>query len=241
MVRLSLHPKNPDANKIPSSSSPPPQKAPTAPTPITRLSARARRQGRLDGSLHPLFPQKTFRPEAAVTDAFLSTKRDKRIIRHSAFLSRVQSSSSSIKKPSSQHRRRRPRTKLAMASMKSLADALPQMEDEDANKNPSTSVATATKTTHRQRSLPSKPGALKRRQRIVRGEMERFRASMARLATVSADGPVSEQPPSLVPSSDGADQNVRPPQPPSVADRWAALRGYISATVEQSPAFARKS
>ncbi|RCI10131.1 hypothetical protein L249_8602 [Ophiocordyceps polyrhachis-furcata BCC 54312] len=133
-----------------------------------------------------------------------------------------------------------------MSSMKSLAEALPLMEgeEEDANinnkKNSYPSVRNTTKTTHRQRSLPSKPGALKRRQRIVRGEMERFRASMARLATVPVEGSASEQPPSL-PPSDGTDNDGRPPQPPSVADRWAALRGYISATVEQSPAFAHKS
>ncbi|RDA94693.1 hypothetical protein CP533_6795 [Ophiocordyceps camponoti-saundersi (nom. inval.)] len=211
--------------------------APTAPTQPQRLSARARRQARLDGTSHPLFPAKTFRHDAAVTDSFLCTKRDKRLIRHSAFLSRVVSSSSGIKKTSSRRRRHR---QAPMSSMRSLAEALPKIGDEGAGNSRSELVATAKKTTHRQRSLPSKPGALKRRERIVRGEMERFRASMARLATVPAEVAVSE-PSSVLPPSDAANHDGRSPQLPSVADKWAALRGYISATVEQSPAFARKS
>ncbi|PFH63442.1 hypothetical protein XA68_10034 [Ophiocordyceps unilateralis] len=214
--------------------------APTAPTQPTRqrLSARAHRQARLSGASHPLFPQKTFRQAAAVTDTFLSTKRDKRMIRQSAFLSRVAlSSASRVVKPSSRRRRRhhRPNNQV-LESLKSLAEALPRLED-----------GRHDTAAHRHRSLPSKPGALKRRQRIVGGEMERFRASMARLATVAVGDTIGAQktPPDggddARQSSVDASADGSPSQPPAVAGRWAALRGYISATMEQAPAFARKS
>lgn len=89
----------------------------------------------------------------------------------------------------------------------------------------------------RHRSIKSKPGALRRKEIIVKGEMERFGASMARLSGVAP------APPAATPRAEAqvdcqAQQHLaRPQQPPAVAGRWAALRGYISATMEQAPAF----
>lgn len=96
----------------------------------------------------------------------------------------------------------------------------------------------------------------------MRGEMDRFGVSMAKLAE-AAPGPVQS---SQVPAGlkkreddDGDDMDdvdERPgqtvgeakaapaPAPAAAAptaNRWAALRGYISATMEQNPAFAGKN
>ena len=142
--------------------------APIAPKP----SARQFRHQRITGQVHHLAPSKTFRPTAQTSDAFLSTKRDKRLIKSSAFLSRVSTSSSSG--VSKKKRTRRPAKKLLAASnLDSLADALPDLEDEaDAQE----------KGKIRHRSLKSKKGAMKKKERVVRGEMERFGASMARMS-----------------------------------------------------------
>ncbi|KAM4054468.1 ribosome biogenesis protein SLX9 domain-containing protein [Hirsutella rhossiliensis] len=202
-----------------------PSPAPVAP-PSSAPSARARRLARISGAIHPLAPPKTFRSDAAVTDYFLSTKRDKRLIKHSSFLARVASSSSSsrITKPRSQNRSRRPNNKLK-TSLQGLADALPSLQDEDEGADEDRRGELRHKVRHR--SIKSKPGALKRKEMVVKGEMERFGVSMARLSGATP----SSSTPSLRGGQAQADGN----------GRWAALRGYISATMEQAPAFVGKS
>ena len=126
--------------------------------------------------------------------------------------------SSGIVKSSNQ---RRPKNKIA--SLDSLADALPDLlEDDDAG-----GIENLRKIKHR--SLKSKKGALKRKEMVVKGEMERFGASMARMTETETSGPL--------PPAQGESENAKP----ATSDRWAALRGYISSTMEQNPAFANKS
>jgi len=88
------------------------------------------------------------------------------------------------------------------------------------------------------KSLRSKKGALKRKERVVKGEMERFGASMARLAGV-VQAPAPREGARDVEEA----ERKEAPQPeraaaPATSNRWAALRGYISATMQQNPAFA---
>lgn len=197
------HPHNPPSPRLTS-----PQ-APTAPT------ATEKRWARIRGDIPSTAPQKTHRPNAATTDAFLSSKLDKRTIRHSTFVSKIQKSAP---KPSTTSaKRRRPNKKLA-ATLEDLADALPDVEaGEEAGKV-------------RQRSLRSRPGALRRKERVVRGEMERFGESMARLVGGGgAEGGLGM----------GEKEEGKKEANPA-GNRWAALRGYISATMEQEPAFAKQ-
>lgn len=201
--------------------------APTAPKPEKKLPARAHRHARLTGAIHPLAPSKLFRPEATTSDDFITSKSDKRMIKHSQFLSRVQSSASKISKPSSSksrsgHRRnRRPGNKIA--SLQGLEDALPEVEEK------------LEEGKVRHRSLKSRPGAIKRKEKIVKGEMDRFGVNMAQLAKAPADEP------STATQGNKTDDETSKVEESGQGSRWAALRGYISATMEQNPAFGTKS
>ena len=129
--------------------------------------------------------------------------------------------SSSIKKDGA--KKRRPKNKIA--SLDSLADALPDLlEDEGGD------VSNLGKVKHR--SLKTKRGALKKKEMVVKGEMERFGASMAKL---------TETPAQQTEAKDTAMTTEAQAAQPATSDRWAALRGYISTTMEQNPAFAKKS
>ncbi|KAG5915775.1 hypothetical protein E4U61_004281 [Claviceps capensis] len=216
--------------------------------PSTSQSARTLRTQRITGQIHPLLPSKIYRPDAHVTDDFLSTKRDKRLIKHSSFLSRIAttaptSSTGSRSKITKSSSRRRPKNKLK-TSLEGLADALPEIQDgEGARPDLEGKI--------RHRSLSSKKGALRRKEKLVKGEMKRFGASMAVLAAGAkdengrADGAddasmqgvkgvkgVQEQ-------VSGDAQAASAAQGPT-SNRWAALRGYISSTMEQNPAFLDK-
>lgn len=92
----------------------------------------------------------------------------------------------------------------------------------------------------RHRSLKSTPGALRKKERLVRGEMERFGLSLAQLSTVQ-ETPQQQREAEMVDveDKDGEEENRAPVQ--STANRFAALRGFISATMEQNPAFSRQN
>lgn len=169
-------------------------------------------------------------------------------MKHSSFVSRI--TSSKITK----NKRRRPKNKLK-TSLEGLADALPELKSGEGGEE-----VLAGKVKHK--SLKSKRGALRRKERIVRGEMERFGVSMAKLsgggqggssaAVGSRQGVVEED--SEDDDDDDGDDTMTTQGPAPVggaqqstvvgqtgtSDRWAALRGYISSTMEQNPAFAGK-
>ncbi|KAK2042327.1 hypothetical protein LZ31DRAFT_556171 [Colletotrichum somersetense] len=197
--------------------------APTAPT--KTLSAREKRMARIRGDIHPLAPHKTLRPEAQVDDGFLTTKKDKRTMKHSAFVSKVEKAN---KKPL---KRRRPNKKL-VTTMESLADALPELEEG------AQTLEQLREGKVRHKSLKSRPGALKRKEKIVRAEMQRFGASMAALASVpaaDAAAPAVEMAVENPVAASGAESAA----PDATASRWAALRKHISSTMEQNPAFSK--
>ncbi|KAG7132456.1 hypothetical protein HYQ45_009181 [Verticillium longisporum] len=194
--------------------------APTAPP---KMSARAARLARISGAMHPLAPIKTHRAEANVPDGFLSTKKDKRVMKHSGFISKINHVSPGVKAL----KRRRPNKKL-VATMESLADALPELTNEaDGN------VKQLREGRVRHKSLKSRPGALKRKEKVVRGEMARFGASMAALAATPEATAAAENQTMAV--EDTTDTPATPA--PATTNRWAALRRHISTTMEQNPAF----
>ncbi|EFW13340.1 hypothetical protein D8B26_007082 [Coccidioides posadasii str. Silveira] len=142
---------------------------------------------------------------------FHTSKKDKRIIKHSAFVSKIEKS---CKKP---FKRRRPSKKL-VANLDSLADALPDADDEvpeDAQVN-----------IIRHKSLKHRPGAMKRKEKLDKVERDRFAKNMAQMATGLAD------PKEPAASTVDATQT-------SSSNRWAALRNFISQTIDQNPEFKR--
>ncbi|KAF4777574.1 hypothetical protein HER10_EVM0003948 [Colletotrichum scovillei] len=198
--------------------------APTAPT--KALSAREKRMARIRGDIHPLAPHKTLRPEAQVDDGFLTNKKDKRTMKHSAFLSKVAKTAPGSGKTL---KRRRPNKKL-VATMESLADALPELEEG------AQTLDQLREGKVRHKSLKSRPGALKRKEKVVKAEVARFGASMAALASVPAVANTSSAGAgagAMAVEETGAQETTAS----ATSSRWAALRKHISSTMEQNPAF----
>ncbi|KAI1336920.1 ribosome biogenesis protein SLX9-domain-containing protein [Xylariaceae sp. FL0016] len=211
--------------------------APTVPT--KRRSMRAKLASKAG---EPHAPRKAPRPDAVAPPDDLSSslgtsKRDRRAIRHSALVSRIEKTHA---KPA---KRRRPGKKL-VANLEGLADALPDFDDEDNGGG----VGSLEERVQRMRegrvrkvSLGSKKGALKRKERVVRAEMSRFGGVLAILNEVGAGG--QQLPSQHAEQGQGMEVETADAQTQastSTASRWAALRGFISSTMEQNPAFAAK-
>ncbi|KAH6650377.1 ribosome biogenesis protein SLX9-domain-containing protein [Chaetomium tenue] len=226
--------------------------APTAPAPSKRLTARQKARARL---ADPLLPRKLHREDNVVSDQFIDSKRDKRLIKHSSFLSRVAKSSG--KSSTGTKKQRRPSKKL-VTTLESLGDALEDIQADIAEQDAGAMDAEqARQGKVRHKSLKSRPGALKRKERLVKGEMERFGRSLAQLANISAAAaPVSGTAAGAGDAAagsgsgsagqekmdtEGETQTAVPVQPAATSGRWAALRGFISATMEQNPAFLNKT
>ncbi|KAK0624784.1 ribosome biogenesis protein SLX9-domain-containing protein [Bombardia bombarda] len=162
--------------------------APTAPpkesTGAKRLTAREKTRLRL---ADPLLPRKLHRPEAVVSDAFINSKRDKRVIKHSSFVSRIAKSAPGGSSSKALNRRRRRPSRKLVATLASLGDALDDISDEirhDEETGAAMDAEQAAQGKVRHRSLKSRPGALKRKEKVVKGEMARFGRSLAQLSTV---------------------------------------------------------
>ncbi|UNI16943.1 hypothetical protein JDV02_003325 [Purpureocillium takamizusanense] len=246
---------------------------PTASSSSSKPSARALRQARVDGTIHPLLPSKLFRPDAAVSDSFLSTKRDRRTIRRSVFVSRVADSSahsrtrtsSSSGRVSRRKSQKSREAKSRLGNLSALASALDDLQDDDggggdADDDQGRDAGEAARAGRiRHRSMKMTKGALKRKERIVRGEMHRFGVSMAKLAETTGPAAAADASSTAVTGSSATVSGVKdsgklkgkagdvavaegakePQQhhPSDTGNRWAALRGYISSTMEQNPAF----
>ncbi|KAL8656026.1 MAG: hypothetical protein Q9210_000514 [Variospora velana] len=145
---------------------------------------------------------------------FSTTKKDKRTIKHSALISRIEKS-----KPRIQKRRRRPSKKL-VTNLNSLAEALPDSLPAGKAEAAGTAIAKI-----RHKSLKSRPGAMKKKEKIISMEKDRFNKNMAQMATVQPSG--------------GAAHNGYPPEDTNhtmqTGARWAALRSFIQQTMEQRP------
>lgn len=221
------------------------KKAPVAPSSSTkRKTLRLKAAERL---ANPLAPRKVHRPDSAVTDTFLDTKKDKRLIKHASFVSKVVAQHT-ISKAARKNAKRHARAKL-QTNLASLADALPQLTRGELEAGAAEKDGRV-----RHRSLNSKPGALKKKERVVRGEMERFGASLAQLSTVREAEPANQTTPTTAAETTTAPsgqtettttmdgiEGAAPQRPSAAANRFAALRGFIAATMEQNPAFANQT
>ncbi|KAB8233464.1 FAM207/SLX9 family protein [Aspergillus alliaceus] len=139
---------------------------------------------------------------------FRTSKKDKRQIKHAALMSKIEKNSQKTTK-------RRRASKKLVANLESLADALPETEVE--MNDPSNQVNVI-----KQKTLKHKPGAMKRRQRLEQTERDRFAKNMAQLSNIEVTAP---------PNAESDTQTG------SSSNRWAALRSFISQTMEQQPAF----
>lgn len=166
-----------------------------------------------------------------MADAFISSKKDKRLVKHSSFVSRIEKANST-----KSLKRRRPSKKL-VTDLDSLKKALPDLPDDG-------DLQELKEGKMRLKSLRNRPGALKRKEKLVQSEVERFQGSLARLNAISATtqgaGPQAygggESSSEIRPETDAT--GLRGQQHANATGgRWAALRGFISATMEQNPAF----
>jgi hypothetical protein len=131
--------------------------------------------------------------------AFASSKKDKQKIKHSSFVSKIEKSSTQSQ------RRRRPNKKL-VANLESLADALSSIEDAGADGQVETGQAKI-----QRKSLKSRPGAMKRKEKLEKIEKERFNHNLVQLASTTSNG--------------------------AMQDRWAALKSHVQNTMEVKPEF----
>jgi hypothetical protein len=162
-------------------------------------------------------------------------------------VSRVAKSSSSSSGASAK-KRRRPNKKL-VATLESLGDALDDIQaemDDDEGAGGGGDAMDAEQAAQgkvRHKSLKSRPGALKRKEKLVKGEMERFGRSLAQLANIktaagAGAGAAQEKMEVEGGQKKGGEKEAQASaQSSATSGRWAALRGFISATMEQNPAF----
>lgn len=148
-------------------------------------------------------------------DDFRTSKRDKRLIKRNTLISR-------IAKNAQPQKRRGPKKNLAIESLASaLEEALPEAESQD----PASQVNII-----KQKTLRHKPGAMKRRDKVEKIERQRFGKNMAEMAGLQPAPPAS--------SNSEATSESNPANP--TANRWSALRNFISQTMEQQPVFKNK-
>lgn len=124
-------------------------------------------------------------------------------------------------------KRRRPSKKL-IAGLGELADALPdaggQVQQQD---NSGGSGIASQINVIKHKSLKHRPGALKRKEKLDRIERERFGKNMAQMAGgIGQNAQAQGDQDSAGAGADGA-----------TSARWAALRSFISQTMEQNPEF----
>ena len=148
------------------------------------------------------------------SEGFTTTKKDKRIIKHSTFVSRIE-------KPNSNSKKRRRPSKNLVANLESLANALPDDGGTEDVFDPANAKI-------RHRSLKSRHGAMKRKEKLERMERDRFAKNMAQMAgrTAAASTEGIKGTEATTAESIGTSST-----------RWAALRGFIQQTLEQKPEF----
>lgn len=141
---------------------------------------------------------------------FANTKKDKRRIKHAQLLSKVEKSA----KPKS--RKRRPSKKL-IATLDSLADALPNNIDGRVGADDMSGGRSGDQVNIiRRKSMKSRPGAMKRREKLDKTERDRFAKNLAQMAGGA--------------SATGASEHANAPKP---EDRLKALRSFIAQTMEK--------
>lgn len=154
-------------------------------------------------------------------------------MKHSSFVSRIEKSN---KKPL---KRRRPGKKL-ITDLDSLKKALPDLLADGETEE---GLRQLKEGKVRLKSLKSRKGALKKKEKLVKSEVERFQGSLAQLNAVGAAGQTAAENMDIEDqekSGAGHGQQKEAPAQNTTGSRWAVLRGFISATMEQNPAFVAK-
>ncbi|KAH9215436.1 ribosome biogenesis protein SLX9-domain-containing protein [Leptodontidium sp. 2 PMI_412] len=174
------------------------------------------------------------REGAIISDSFINSKKDKRVIKSSSFLNRIEKAH---KKPL---KRRRPSKKL-VTTLESLADALPDVEELVAKGRNGGGPGGEGKLRMAQ-SLKSKPGARKRKEKLERMERERFALNMA---VIMAGGKEESGVAMAVDDREGAESAAvtaptTAPVSNATVNRFAALRAWVNANMEKHPAFEEK-
>ena len=151
-----------------------------------------------------------------------ATKAHKRYVKHATLLSRLQSTVPRSKVT----KRRRPSKKL-VTGLEDLGDALPDTNTDGKDSQDPTQSEVKMK----QKSLKSRPGALKRKERLLTGERERFAKNLALMALEpvnEACNATSSQ------TSNAGNPGVAGPNDPSNSRRakWAAIRAHVGRTME---------
>lgn len=120
------------------------------------------------------------------------------------------------KSTSTKPRRRRPNKKL-VTTLDALADALPDEDGSDTARRQSAEVAAESQVNIiKRKSMKSRPGAMKRKQKLDNTEKERFAKNMAQMAAARTPS-----------SGEGLDSTA--------TSRFQALRGFIAQTLERRP------
>lgn len=163
-------------------------------------------------------PKKTTassKPSAGLfDDDFKTTKKDKRLIKRSTFVSRIE-------KPHKKSTKRRRPSKKLVTTLESLADALPDARNKEGG------VAGELANVIRHKSLKSRPGAMKRKEKLDRLERERFGKNMAQMVVLKDKA--KTDPDAAMDTTIG-----------TTSGRWAALRNFLTQTMEQNPEFKEK-
>jgi hypothetical protein len=113
--------------------------------------------------------------------------------------------------------------------MEGLADALPDVEDLLKGKMGAEGKI-------KMKSLRSKPGALKRKEKLERVERERFGRNMAQIMGVKEEVNVV---PAAVMDVEGS--AVTASVQGATSSRFAALRAWVNTNMEKNPAFEKGS
>ena len=179
--------------------------APTRPTAGNRLSSRPVSQS---ANTPPNNGRKEGGKDRGIFG--ITSKKDRRTIRHSALISRIEKTKATPKK------RRRPSKKL-VTNLDSLAVALPDAP------NPKNGDIAVSEAIIRHKSLKSRPGAMKRKEKLANLEKDRFSKNMALMMAPNNTGKDDQSRESLVGERDAN------------RDRWASLRSFIKQTLEPRP------
>ncbi|KAK8162559.1 ribosome biogenesis protein SLX9-domain-containing protein [Phyllosticta citrichinensis] len=185
-------------------------------------------------------------PETTETPfpSFASSKRDKRSIKHSLLLSKITKSAPGS---AAGKKRRRPNKKL-VTTLDALADALPDGSDAAAVAQDSAGAeggdggaaaahvdvpGAQARIIVKNRSLKSRPGALKRKAAIEARERQRFEQNLAEMAKGVPAQQRQQQQQQQQPQDVGMAEAPPTAEASSTADRWKALRAFIGGTMER--------
>lgn len=137
-------------------------------------------------------------------DEFRTSKKDKRTIKHSSFISKIEKNSKKAPK------KRRASKKLA--TLDSLADALPDADTQEDQQDPNSQVNII-----KQKTLKHKPGAEKRRQNLEKLERDRFARNMAQMTAMDTAQEA------VAPTTTEGASSTATEETNGTTNRWAAL------------------